>query len=821
MEWEVVSANLKQILDELEAYDCQAMSETDTRVKIIDQLLHDVLEWDMSCITREEHILPGFIDYRLDGANNRYILEAKSTKINFSGISPKSKRELMKTSKISKQSSELADAIEQARKYAAPLLHPFFVVSNGINFFIGKTFITGHEKVDLICYQGRECVENFFPEIYSILSDRYDGSKTFIEILKEEDIRTRPVSMEKISKNLINTDITKGSNSYAQILMPILNKYFEEILEDDEFSDEAYCEVGNLDSYSEVMKKYLKSRASALGLPFAQVHSDNSLAEELTMDRMINKEGHLFILFGNVGVGKTTFLSRFYNKKIAKPFKDNLVWANCDLQNWHPDTGDLMDKINDSVEDALQAVIPSIFEFSELQKLYGKEIERNMRGIWAPIKDNTSLLNEKLSDFLGEKVKNRTNYLELLLNYVKETYDYEVILVFDNLDQHSLLVQEKVVLYAVTQTKNNKMLSILSLRDETYWLLRKRSPLDAYGNYTAYQITPPSMNEVLNRRIDYTLKKLKDEKWTYDYVNPQGNSYVIKASYAQVLTLLKNSINKDDNKYLLENLSNLDIRLGLRLFKAFVLSGHIDINNIVEYNAGKVDKVIPPDKVIKGIGLGQNKFYSSEKSDIFNLFSIYEDGFYSHFISFIILNVLSEKEETVGPVIDGQGFISLEDLQRLIYPYCKNVSALRKMLSSFIYNGLIDTDIGSRQQLEKLMAEYKYVRITPAGKYYKTQILIKHQYLEMILIDTPIKDPEVSKNLLELQNKIERSRFPEIWEYKFKIVNDFLSYLYTQERIDADFVNDTPNKLNMMSKLIEQIHLEQDEIRSKLDQRSE
>ena len=63
--------------DELTKSVFPTISQADTRAKLIDPILKDVLGWSENDITKEEHVKSGFIDYKLalDGFN-KLVIEA-------------------------------------------------------------------------------------------------------------------------------------------------------------------------------------------------------------------------------------------------------------------------------------------------------------------------------------------------------------------------------------------------------------------------------------------------------------------------------------------------------------------------------------------------------------------------------------------------------------------------------------------------------------------------------------------------------------------------------------------------------------------------
>jgi hypothetical protein len=102
--------------------DPKALSEADTRHRIIDAILHDVLSWPRAAVVCEPYIDPGYADYVLTGAAESQLLfiEAKRGSAGQSvgenggkeGVSSSTaeRRELRLANRRSARFSSLADA---------------------------------------------------------------------------------------------------------------------------------------------------------------------------------------------------------------------------------------------------------------------------------------------------------------------------------------------------------------------------------------------------------------------------------------------------------------------------------------------------------------------------------------------------------------------------------------------------------------------------------------------------------------------------------------------------------------------------------------
>lgn len=774
-------------IEQMGKFQNQELSETDSRSKIIDPFLKDILQWEEENITREPHINAGYIDYFCNSDENSFVLEAKSTKIDFKSIKS-NKIQYVNAKKLEKNAASLYSAIEQARDYAKQKNSQFFVVSNGLHLTISKTFLSGEEKNDLMILDGEKCLEENLNILLDILSPYNNGFNLLLEYLDtKNELRNKPQFKKTLLKEAYYTTSYKGRNVLAQPLADVMNRYFEDISEDIEILDKIYCNTSDLDGYSKEMRTILKGRVSMLGLPIEEVQqietSDNqptTFGTAMTMKRQDKQKGHLFIIFGNLGAGKTTFLSRYYNHILTDMQRRKFLWILIDFQSFYGDIDDVDEYIVEQIEESIYEKERDIIKFDVLKKIYSKEIERMVEGAWAPYSKDHDVIEKKIGDLIELKQSNKKEHIDKCLSYLMLKDNYEVCMVFDNLDQHSGDLQEKVSLYAVTRTKTYRMLAIVSLRDETYWALKRKPPLNAYGNITSYQVVSPSMEQILLKRINYVLDILGKKTVTFDSSSDKKLSAAITMNYSSIFSLFKDTIQQDEIKVIINNLSSGDIRKGLSIFKEIITSGHVDLNNIFNYPLHPDrKKTIPYDKVLKAIGLADQTFYDSNKSAIMNLFRTnLKDGFYSHFINFRILEILENNLDKRSVFHGPEGYVSIEELLSQLNIYCNDEEVLRELLVPFLERSLVESDIGARRLEDKnYYNNIRFVRITLSGLYHKNVLIYNHQYLEMVLVDTPIHSPETYESLKENYIKVQTEPYTKKWRYKFEAVKIFLTYL--------------------------------------------
>lgn len=136
-----------------------------------------------------------------------------------------------------------------------------------------------------------------------------------------------------------------------------------------------------------------------------------------------------------------------------------------------------------------------------------------------------------------------------------------------------------------------------------------------------------------------------------------------------------------------------------------------------------------------------------------------------------------------------EGFVSINELLLQLNIYCNDEKVLRELLVPFLERSLIESDIGARRLNDKNYYEnISFVRITPAGLYHKDVLIFNHQYLEMILIDTPIHSTTKYESLKENYIKIQNEHYTKKWNYKLEAVSIFLAYLKELEEEEMTWI---------------------------------
>lgn len=765
------------IKDELALLQNKSFSEADTRCQIIDRLLIEVLAWPHENIRREAHTDRGYIDYILSSNENKIILEAKKNSIDFK--LPKRKT-FANSENLKSSSPDLYAAIKQARDYAREKQIPFCIVSNGLQLAICLTYPADKPNNDTIMLNGAESITDFFHILHDICSPYIDGYEILKDHLKKsEQLRSKPPFRQTIREATSPIEVIVEGNQLEPYLRPLIQTYFGEITDDVAKLDKLYCNTNQQNTFGQQIISYLRDRSSVIGFPVVPVDVTNNTASALSEKYKLtfqdpNNIGHVFLIVGNIGAGKSTFLARFYNNILDEHTRKRLIFAVINFLGYVDEDETLFDYINRNFikilkDECIKRDI-KLEKWSEIKAIYKDYVEELEEGFLEPFK-GTVEFEQQLSSILKEKrQKEPTDYWARVIKYLKQR-GIDVCIVMDNVDQLESKTQLDISMRAFKLAEEYKMLVIVTLRDETFWNLKSQLPMNAYKP-TAYQIVPPSASKMIQRRLNVARTENPGRNIRY----ADNSQLPLTFNLNDFLESLENSLKIDEDD-VFGQFSGGNMRLGLELFDTYLTAGHIEVKTYLQRLVKPT--VVMRQEIIKSIGLGNLKNFNSSKTRMLNLFNLQDDGFYSHFTLLRILESLSNQLNYRENYEIGKGYVSISNLFQSVYPYCIDEHQLRISLIPLLQFFLVDSDIGARKMAENNHHEIiNYVKITPTGLFYFTHLVSMATYLELVSRDTLITDQNMHAELIQFANKPHQ---------KFRLVEKFLEFLTTVEENEFKF----------------------------------
>lgn len=767
------------------------LTESDTRSKLIDNLLINVLGWQEEDIKRETHTdSAGYYDYKISVPGINFIIEAKKQFKKFN--LPSNHKNLTVKSLLSGN----AEVVTQIRKYTIDEDTPYGVITNGSQFILLKTYNTdGKSWKDNICliFNGIKDVEDRFIDFFENLS-KYGiiNNGTFKYYLSADKIEFKTVL-----STLVDKDKELIRNSLSAKIVPIIRRIFGEIFSEEKDDDIEFiknCFVENEETKknkSEIEKLFADSAPSlSRVIPAVNFNSiATQISEEINQDEITIKNNFPpkpIVIIGSKGAGKTTFINHLFKYKINKEELENHLVLYIDFRKFFEiDTNFEQEKIASEIIERLYEKYDSLclHSLSTLKRIYFKDIKRNDDSIWLNDKKNDEIIyNEKLSRYLEEEKRNKWKHLELLAKYLIRERRKRLIIIIDNADQLNDKIQGKIFLFAHALTKTTLCGTVVSLREGYYYRWYNSHPFDAYES-NVYHITAPNYREVLQKRIEFALTKCKDATEKIKGADDAGKTWEFSSDdLIAFLSSLKNSLFSNENSKIVDFLRNTtypNIREGLTIFQSFLVSGHTKVSEYIireHFRKDDTRRSIPEHEFVKSIGLQNKHYYNSETSIINNIFTP-PIGSKDHFINLYIINEIysiARKRNYNDNLISNA--VLIEKFSDLGYQNC----VINNSLMNLFKSSLIETD---QHILDIDLEQLPYIFnlcLTLKGYYYLKELIYKFYYYDLILQDTPIFKKDYFDSIC--------SKFPQSREsgqrnlsQRTEVVKMFIEYLENME----------------------------------------
>jgi len=783
-------AALNDAQDELLAWCATDLNEADTRAKVLDRVFKDVLGWEETAVRRERRTTDGeYADYHFSCSSNRLIVEAKKTGVYFqmpAGISLRARRD-----GILSKSTSLYSALEQVVGYCKSEGIPVGVVANGLQLAVTLAYTpSGAAGYDTLIFDGLHRILANYVLFWNLFSPMGSCEDQLRDILRSaEFIRLSPQYSRRVLDQVLVPDEVMDRNPVDVSLVPVIQHYFSELVGEDrtDLLEQAYVGSSRHTSYGKQLDALLADHVPSLGLPTqtVEISKQEAPAIDLALEQGIAEdqtpqEGTVLLFVGGVGAGKTTFAHRYFGFLIRSRLKASVLPVFIDFTGTTEYGEDLSDFVDSQVLAQLQSYdLFDLASWQTLQLIYETEIAALRRGLLQPYWQNDQArFWELVSDELRKWVDNKERHVARIIRYLRARHRKTVSVVFDNVDQLGQEFQHRALKLAFQKCRMWRSLGILAVREETYWRFRNSPPLDAYHRY-AYHLAAPRIANVLSKRLAIARKERGAQSIS---IRSHRGLEFSQISLGEFLEILVGSFLGRDkrNMVLLEALSANDIRQALDMFATFLMSGHTNTDEYIKAYALQGSYKVPFHHLLRSIAFAERRYYDSTKSLIHNLFSIEDDGFYSHFQKLRILRYLdSARQIDAAP---GRGHVDVGRLFQAFRGLVSDEEGMRRVIDPLLKNRLIEASNGYRVQGEAA----DQVRLTSAGHYYLTTLVEEFSYLDLVSTDTPVKSREWFDRICDVA-LADGGLAQGINERAAKVAV-FLEYLADEEALEAPYL---------------------------------
>jgi hypothetical protein len=343
--------SLSEISSRIGAFKAERgrVSEADTRVKVIDRILTDVLQWPEDCLSREDHVESGFIDYTLRVQGKPYVaVEAKREGKAFALPVDTEKHRALRIDGALTTDEEVKNAVNQVRSYCDDGGIRYAIATNGYCWIIFRAIREDkpwRKGLARVFSSIDEIVANF-TEFWNLLS--YPAI-TKGSLDSEFGAPNRdPRQLLRVLERLFNADLPLQRNRLHAQLHPLLSTIFENIADQDaiEILQSCYVHSKSLRIVADDLNVIITDAIPQFLLdqgarPAKQTDTDAGQFGIVLADAMPTRHGQLFLLLGGIGSGKTTFIKRYQRTVGAHLLNSKALWFHVDFLEAPPEVSEM------------------------------------------------------------------------------------------------------------------------------------------------------------------------------------------------------------------------------------------------------------------------------------------------------------------------------------------------------------------------------------------------------------------------------------------------------------------------------------------------
>lgn len=803
------------IQDLKKKYSNTNLNEADTRFKIIDVILESYLKWPRHKNSVELFINGNRADYVLYNNTSKPVLVIESkktgvyfelpTSVNFQGTAQKISLEKLITD------DNIKEAIFQVKEYCEDLLCNYGAICNGdvwIIFKINSTNQKPWKKLSAYVIKNLDFFEYNFTEAINLLG--------YTSITQKQSLQSKiGVSKKNHSEiffpkgHITAYDTIVNSNKYASSFSALTRRYLGIIPESDaNFMNSCY--VSNKGQYDSLQKNvqgflhdsltpYFKTQGF---VDFSDNKDGGAFGHKIV--KIIKQENldNVMILFGGRGSGKSTFLKRFLFH--IRPIEIDMYAriALVDLINSAQSSEQLTAEIWKKVLHEIDKEKIYTGDRNQILSLFHDEFAIYEKQILNGLEESHPDYQRLLREFIQEKLADTKLFAEKLSLYWKNK-NKGLVIFLDNMDQLSTDLQDVSYLTAIEIAKKLSCLVIISMREERFYIAKTKGVLDAYHT-PGFHLTAPVIPEVLIKRIEYILDKLKYTADIEGEFNIKSDSELITLENFFKVCLYQLRVKDSHLTNFLRYATHGDVRQALEFFKGFVTSGYTNVDEVAEnpYWVFQVHQVIKPMMVPDRV------FYDEKLSKIPNILQLRNDVNSSHFTGLRILNLLYNATSSKSPngFIDAKYFIQEFEERFYLKEDCEH------HLNIFMNKGLVE----SSNRLEEYSEKVDQIKITAFGGYIYDYLTFNFAYLDLVCLDCGIFNEELNNYLVQSANnelKLKQTyKTLDRMILRLERTEKFINYLEEQEQEEIEAFNLDPSEIKFSSRMKLAFNTDKDQI---------
>src|SRR6266700_3919722 len=461
------------------------------------------------------------------------------------------------------------------------------------------------------------------------------------------------------------------------------------------------------------------------------------------------------LLLGDVGVGKTTFIRHLIKVDAAALFAQTIAFY-IDLGSQATLAEDVRVFVLDELERQLREDYQvDIQERNFVRGVYNLELERFGRSIYADLcETNPDSFREKEISFLEEKLRNREQHLKTSLHHIARGRKKQIVFFLDNADQRDDETQQTTFLISQEMAEHWPVMVFVTLRPETFNRSLKSGALSGY-HPKAFTISPPRRDRVIVKRLQFAIKLCRGEI----PINALSEHTTIELKKLErLLQIFIDSLHRNETLIeFLDNISGGNVRLALDLVKGFFGSGHVNTQKILSIYEEEGGYVVPLHEFLRAVIFGDGEYYDPDRSPLVNLFDVSRVDSKEHFLLPLLIGLLVSLSGTGTEA----GFVDTAK----VYERLQGLGFTPEQIDAAIQRGhegkLIET--AARQIPQPSQAMPPALRATNVGIYHVRRLCCLFTYIDAMIVDTPVLDPDTRSRIRDARNIEDRLKMGEIF----------------------------------------------------------
>jgi len=758
-------------------------NEAETRHKLIDTVVHDILSWPKNRVSVEEYIKPGFADYVLKKANGNDLLfiEAKRTGFYFELPKPHNEAETSCFKSIAQLHTDpnIKEAMTQVRNYCMDSGCEFGAITNGYEWIFFKVFEKGKrwDALQAFVIRGPEYFRDENTSALNALSFiSVTERASLIELLTSAPPKDREVFYAK--ERIPSYSHAINANRLAAFLRPIASRLFGVIGDGQtEFMQKCYVSERDYSHAADGMQSMIQDSLTPYFEDYGVSQLDDtgkggSLGGRITKNLKHERGGEVLVLFGGKGAGKSTFIKRLLQHSPPRWLKDHSQIAIIDLLKVPEDHSAVRLAIWEGLVKSLdtEKLLDAPRE-TLISELFSDRFDTASKQELAGLSKASEGYNTKLNALVSSWKMDHAYCAQRLCDYWGKQ-GRGVIVVVDNTDQFTGNLQDFCFSVAQEICEKLSCITLISMREERFHNSKIHGVLDAFQN-SGFHISSPKPSSVFIKRLDYTVSLLRDPNRRRELTQSSDEALIRDACmYLEIISKAFKYSGSPLNQFLTA-CGHGDIRLSLDLFRSFLLSGYTNVEEML--NAGQWTFLIH--QVVKPVMIPTRYFYDEKLSDIPNIFQLRDGRQASHFTALRILRRLTKGTDGGNPKLYDVAVLKAEFSEKF-----RMVKDLELNLDALLKHGFVEAN----NRVDTYDDSVDRIKITSYGQYMLEKLANSFTYIDLVCIDCGCFDQKTSNYLVTAANSeyqmFTGGRRKDRVDVRLDRVEAFLNYLSLEER---------------------------------------